>query len=62
MLILIIFATSYILRFLFDAWIADHVTVPNMTFAVVDVFTPIIFDIIPIALILFIHSRNFKTI
>ena len=34
----------------------------NFNVAVTGVLTPIIFDIIPVSLILYIHSRNFKTL
>ena len=61
--ILIVFTTSYILRFSNDFWRAHHILSPiSFSFSVTDLFTPIIFDIIPVSLILYIHSRNFKAV
>lgn len=63
MTILIIFDLSFILRLITDiAMSSHHLEKLTVGLLVWLVFTGLIFDIIPVGLILLIHSRTFKTI
>ena len=59
-----IFTISYAVRFIYDNYWGKNSgeEVKSYLFAVTTVLTILVFDMIPISLILYIHSRNFKTI
>ena len=60
-LILIIFDLSFILRAIFDSFLVTK-AVDKFFLSVINIFSALIFDILPICLILFFHTQNFQTI
>ena len=62
MAILIIFDISFLLRLITDITLMRPYQTYNLPEALLIVTTPLMFDILPVCLILQIHSCNFKTI
>ena len=60
--ILCIFDISFMLRLGFDIWLSNNLSKQTFAIAIMAIFTGAVFDVFPICCILFIHSRNFKTI
>mmetsp|Transcript_35971 Transcript_35971/g.47332 ORF Transcript_35971/g.47332 Transcript_35971/m.47332 type:complete len:118 (-) Transcript_35971:523-876(-) len=60
-LVLWLFDISYLLRAIYSqVFFFDQIE--NFTVVVLDLFVGILFDLIPLSMILYIHRRNFKTI
>ena len=60
--ILVIFDISYIIRLIIDKEYLAKAKEDSVFLCMIEVFTGLIGDIIPVSLILFIHTLNFKTI
>ena len=60
-MMLALFDLTYILRFAYDVQIASF-PVRHLDLAVTTLWVGIVFDILPIVFILFIHSWNFRII
>ena len=59
-LILFTFDLTYLARLVFDKLIIKYFQTENLALTLVRIWIGLVFDILPVALILYIHSQNFR--
>ena len=62
-MVLLVFSTSYLLRFVYDEWVLIYLfETDDFYYVMVSNASTIIFDIVPIGLVMYYHYRNFKKV